>query len=208
MLLSARRTRINGFTLLEILIALFVFTLLSLILTQVLHNVITVQSVTERNAERLHALQIALLMISQDIEQSVNRAVLDVSGKEQAAFIGMPAKLTLTRVGFANPGGMLTRSNMQRVRYVWHDTALWRETWQALDQAPDALPQSRCLLTDLTQARFQYLDKRNTFHDDWPDVSDLNQPLPRAVRVKLTFSDGGEVSQLYVMPVQSNQMLS
>ena len=121
-----------GFTLLEILIALFIFTILSLILAAALHNVIDVSVGTARNAERLRTTQIALLMMSRDIEQVVNRPVLDATGKEEAAFIGKPTYFTLTRAGFANPTGIALQSTLQRTGYYWQQDSLWRNTWAVL----------------------------------------------------------------------------
>src|SRR5690242_2240764 len=92
----------GGFTLLEILIALFIFTILSLMLASALHNVIGIQTATENNADRLRKLQIVLLIMSRDIEQTVNRPVMGVNGKEEIAFRGTPLKFEFTHTGLAN----------------------------------------------------------------------------------------------------------
>lgn len=194
-----------GFTLLEILIALFIFTLLSMMMVGGLHSVINAQSGTEKNAERLRKLQFALLVMSRDIEQTVNRAVLNASGKEEIAFIGAPRGFTFTHTGLANPTGAFARSALQRTRYEWRDDSLWRVTWAVLDQAPQTEPHTRLLLTEVTDARFQYLDKDGRFQDNWPIEGQSRQPLPHAVRIFLSLSPlgkmGGEMSQLYVISI-------
>jgi type II secretion system protein J len=60
-----------GFTLLEILIALFIFTIVSMILVSALHNVLNNQAATEKKAHQLAKLQIAMLLMSRDIEQTI-----------------------------------------------------------------------------------------------------------------------------------------
>lgn len=45
-----RRHNMNGFTLLEVLIALFVFTILSVMLMSALHNIINYVAGTEKSA--------------------------------------------------------------------------------------------------------------------------------------------------------------
>lgn len=199
--MSIMQNKERGFTLLEILIALFIFTILSMILVVALRSVIDAQSGTEKNAERLRQLQISLLIMSRDIEQTVNRPVIAASGKEEPAFIGSPRSFTLTHVGFASS----TRSTLQRVRYAWNDYSLWRMTWAALDQAPTSLPHSRRLLTDVVDAHFQYLDKDGRLQNQWPVDGQSKQPLPRAVKVFLTMSQWGKVSQLYVIPAQPSK---
>lgn len=189
----------KGFTLLEILIALFIFTIVSMIMMTNLHSVMNAQEVTEKNAKQLRQLQIALLILSRDIEQAVNRPVLNAAGKEEDAFIGSSRDLTFTHTGLANPTGAYTRSTLQRVQYLWQEDGLWRAASPVLDAASQTVAQARPLLPDVTELRFQYLDKEGKFHDSWPLDSDPNQPLPRAVRIILTLSHWGKMSQLYVI---------
>ncbi|RDI38062.1 type II secretion system minor pseudopilin GspJ [Aquicella lusitana] len=198
----------RGFTLLEILIALFIFTILSLILANALHNVITIQSGTERNAERLRELQMVLLVMSRDVEQAVNRPIVNASGKEEAAFIGTPHSFTFTHTGFANPTGELLRSNLQRTRYDWNRGSLRRGVWPSLDAAPDAKPHARTLLNNVEAARFEYLDQNGRPHAGWPVQGQTSQPLPRAVRISLTISQWGKLSQLYVISAEPSKTIS
>lgn len=196
-----------GFTLLEILIALFIFTILSLILAGALHNIIDISAGTARNAERLRQTQIAMLMLSRDIEQAVNRPVLDTTGKEEAAFVGTPTSIVLTRTGFANPTGLALQSALQRTGYYWDNASLWRNTWTVLDRAGTSEAHARRLLDDVNALRFQYLDKDGHFHHQWPVEGQTKEPLPRAVRVNLTIKHWGKLSQLYVIPTQTSKNL-
>lgn len=195
----------RGFTLLEILIALFIFSILSVMLASALRVVINAQAGSEKSAERLRQLQMALLVFSRDVEQTVNRPIVDAAGKEEMAFLGSPRSFTFTRAGFANPAGAVLRSSLQRSRYYWDEDALWRMSWKALDQPPQSQPVFRRLLSDVTEARFQYLDKDGRFHDQWPLEGESDQPLPRAVRISLTLSSWGKMSQLYVISAQSSK---
>jgi len=189
----------RGFTLLEILIALFIFTVLSMMLASTLHNVINLQSHIEANATRLRKLQMGLLVISRDIKQAVNRPVLNSFGKEENAFIGTPESFTFTHAGFATQASGSTnavvRSTLQRTRYVWHTQGIWRMTWETLDQTPESHPHSRQLLSNVSAAHFQYLDKEGHFSNHW----EAKEALPRAIRVFLTISNWGTLSQLYVI---------
>lgn len=193
--------RLAGFTLLEILIALFIFTILSLLFAQNLRNMINVQEGIYRHSDRLHQLQLSLLLLSRDIEQVINRPILTTNGQQESAFIGSSRSIIFTHLGFAN--SLVNRSlhsTMQRVQYVVDDNFLWRKVWLAVDQAPSSLPKTRRLLT-VEKVRFQFLDKEGRFHHVWPVEGNQKQPLPRAVRVILTLPHWGSISQLYVLPV-------
>ena len=195
---------ISGFTLLEILIALFIFTILSLILVSALRTVINAQSGTEDKAERIRKLQMVLLIMSRDIEQAVNRPIINANGKEEAAFVGTPKHFEFTHAGFANPTGVLARSTLQRTGYGWNDNSLLRLTWPVLDQAPETQAHKRVLLNDVTEAHFQYLDKNGRFQDVWPLEGEENPPLPRGIRVYLTIAHWGKMSQFYLIPAQAS----
>jgi general secretion pathway protein J len=198
----------RGFTLLEILIAMVVFAILALILSGALHNVINVQERTEMSAARLRELQLATLYLSRDLEQTVNRQVLSPTGHLDAALIGTAKTITFTHAGIAAMPDGRARSNMQRVRYSMSNGSLMHESWAVLDQAPDSRPRKRELLPDITNVRFEYLDEKNKVHNEWPIAGQLNtQPLPRAVRVYVTFPRWGSMSQLYVIPVQTAKQL-
>ncbi len=204
-----RRSKIAslaGFTLLEILVALFIFTILSMLLVSALHNVINIQSHTEENGAHLRELQLTLLTFSRDIEQAVERPVLDNSGSEERALFGSPKEMTLTVAGLSNPTGQLLRSAFQRVSYNMDKDTLYRVTWPVLDRAPDTKPHKRVLMADLEAIEFEYLDKEGKFHHEWPPAGQSGQALPKAVKIHLTISNWGEISQLYVIsaePVQT-----
>lgn len=193
--------RERGFTLLEILIALFIFSIVSLMLAGGLRTVIDAQSRTEAKAERLRSLQMVLLILSRDLEQAVNRPITNAVGKEEAAFIGGPQSVVFTHTGQANPTGMLARSSLQRSEYRFSEQVLWRRTWPALDQASQTTAHNRQMLA-VSSGSFKYLDKEGRYHDEWSASGNDEAPLPRAVKVTLTLPQWGSISQLYVLPVE------
>lgn len=196
----------KGFTLLEILIALFIFTLLSLMLVAGLRTVINANNGSERSAERLRKLQMALLVMSRDVEQAINRPIINSSGQEERAFVGTPQSFVFTHAGMANPNGALLMTTMQRTRYEWHDNTLYRVTWPTLDQAPETKVHSRILLNGVSELRFQYLDKKGHFQHNWPGEGESKNALPRAVRITMTISDWGKISQLYVISAEASSL--
>lgn len=197
-----RINRHAGFTLLEILISLFIFTILSMMMTGALHTVITAQSGAERSAEQLRQLQIVLVRVSRDVGQIVNRPVKTTNGQDASAFYGTPQGFAFTH------GGMVGQSRqhqvLQRTQYIWSHEGLWRMVWDVLDQAANSpKPNQRLVLNNVTNARFEYLDDKNAFHTNWPVSGTANALLPRAVKMTLTIEDWGTIRQLYVIPAQA-----
>lgn len=192
----------RGFTLIEILVALFIFTLLSMLMLGGLRTVINAQSGSERNSAQLRKMQMVLLMLSRDIEQIVNRPILDATGQEEAAFIGTIHSMQFTHAGFANATG----SSLQRTGYKFNHEALQRLTWPVLDQAPESMPHTRTLLTDVTFAEFQYLDSMGSYHNTWPADDLTKEVLPRGVKISMKMAYWGELNQLYLIPSSNGAM--
>lgn len=193
--------REKGFTLLEIIVALFIFSIVSMIMVAALHSVLTSQSSTASKAERLAKLQVALLLLSRDVEQTLNRPVIDAQGAIQG-FIGQSDMMTFTHAGLANPFGQLLRTTLQRTRYQFSQNNLIRMTWPALDLTRDTTSDSRTLLTNISTAKFEYLDSKGHFQSVWPPLDQQNAILPRAVRVSLTLKNWGKIQEIYIIASQ------
>lgn len=198
-----------GFTLLEILIALFVFTILSLMMAGGLRTVIRAQAGAEESAERVRYLQLVLVRMSRDVEQIVNRPVKTAAGKETPAFLGTPEGFAFTHNGIVSLSDEVKRSSLQRAQYLWKEGALWRLAWPVLDQAQNSpKPSQRVVLNNVDSARFEYLDRNKRFHKNWPVPGRSSEPLPRAVRVIFNIADWGKIQQIYVIPAQVIQNVS
>ncbi len=93
----------QGYTLLEVLVALAVFAILSTITASAMYNAFTTRSHVNLQTDQLNSLQIAITLITRDTEQLVERSVLDHDMHSVAPFIGEPSYLEFTRGGDVNP---------------------------------------------------------------------------------------------------------
>lgn len=192
----------QGFTLLEILIALFVFTIISLIVSGALHTVFTSQSNTEKRAKQLSELQIALLLMSKDVEQTNGRLITTSQNAEQG-FIGTQTTLFFTHGGLVNPLAKSLSSTLQRTSYQLEKDNLVRIVWPALDQTDHTIPIKKIILHNVTAMQFAYLDKQKRFSHKWPYDERAKSLLPAAVSVSLTLKNWGKITQLYLIPGQN-----
>jgi general secretion pathway protein J len=189
----------EGFTLLEMLVALAIFALLSVMSYSGLRSVLNQQSITEQEAGQLGELQKIYLVMQRDFEQVVPRAVRDEYGVELPALAG-DEELELTRGGWNNPLGR-PRSTLQRVRYAYTDEQLVRYTWLVLDRAQDSLPLEQPLTDEITLMEVRYLDDKGEWKTSWPDTTQPPPyPLPAALEVTLEHKQYGELVWLFRMP--------
>jgi general secretion pathway protein J len=202
--MSARTaTRLTGFTLVEITVALAIFAVLSTLAYGGLRQLIEAQRQTERFEARLAALQTALRQVEHDLEQAAPRAVRDERGDLQPPFVGSTdGTLTLTSASWRNPAG-LTRSRLRRVAYGLQGGALTRVAWPVLDRAPDTAPETEALLTEVAELGLRFLDEKREWHAEWPPLGAAGgdpAATPLAVELVLELEDWGVVRRLFRLP--------
>lgn len=197
-----RQNNHSGFTLIEILFALFIFSIIALLMSNGLHRILQSQSETEKKAAQLAELQFTLLLLARDIEQAVDRPAIDIND-QLSGFIGMPDSVTFTHMGLMNPNDVLPRPTIQRVQYQFQKNKLFRITWPLPDQTAKSIAEKRLLLNDIEQFKFSWLDSTGYFHDTWPATTGPNQHLPQGVRIAMQLKNFGKITQLYLIPGQS-----
>src|SRR5210317_447529 len=141
----------KGFTLIEILVALAISSLLAVMAYGGLNTILDAREQTDFSAERLQQIQKAFLWLKRDSEQTIERTIRDEYGDYQRAFIAAEHgryRLELTRGGYRNPA-QLPRSSLQRVAYSLEDNNLQRLTWPYLDRAQDTEPLKVSILEDV-----------------------------------------------------------
>ena len=164
----------RGFTLLELLISLVIFSLIAAMAYSGLNNVLIARSQTEAKVQQLYKLQMALTMMERDVEQVVDRPIRDEYGDEKPAFVGNEYGdylLEFTHTGWLNPLSS-PRSNLQRVAYSIKEEKLIRTIWYALDRAQDSEHFDTVLLDDVKNLEF-HGEMQRAFGEYLDDVKNL-----------------------------------
>ena len=207
MRLYRSRRRHYGFTLLEVLIAVSIFSIIGLSAHHVLQLVISSGAGAAANSEALSRLQRAMFLISNDLEQVVDRPVRDGRREWTGALVADHDAylLEFTRQGWRNPL-QLPRSNLQRVAYALqrfpdpiapgrYANSLLRYHWRVRERTPDGRPQGTVLLENVLDARFRFLDREGVWHSAWPDNG--AEALPLAVEVDIETKSAGMVRRVF-----------
>lgn len=189
----------KGFTLLEVLVALFIFTILSFVLTLTLHTITSNQKKLAAHLDSLKQLQLALFVLEEDINETLDRPIL-INANKQISLIGAPHALTFTRGGLSNPFGLFNRSSLERVSYEVLDRQLFRFSYDALDRINEA-KSSKILLNNIVSFEFAYLDFNGYFHNYWPD--EQNIALPKAIKITIQLKNFGTISTIFLLNVDT-----
>ena len=194
----------HGFTLLELLVAVAIFSVLSAMAYGGLRNVIDNSQQTELAMQRLQEVQLAMLKISRDFNQLSQRSIRDEFGNDRDYIVTGEAGdifIEFSRNGRRNPAE-LQRSHLQRVAYKLEENQLFRLDWPHLDRTQEMQPYESVLLTDVESAGIRFLDNNNEWHDQWPpfntdqQAGDISDSLT-AIEFTMELTDWGEIMRIY-----------
>lgn len=192
----------RGFTLLELLVAMTVFSVMSVLAYGGLRSVLDASEASELRAERLAQLQVAFSILGRDVEQAIGRAIRDEYGDTQppvqAGVLADGMLLELSRAGWRNPA-RAARSTLQRVAYRLEEETLYRYQWLVLDRAQNSAPAEAELLTGVKDVRLRFLDETLQWHSQWPPLN-RTEVMPKAMEVVLELDEWGEITRLFRTP--------
>jgi general secretion pathway protein J len=197
-----RLLRQSGFTLIEVLVALMVFGVRSLLAYMSLGQTLSNADMLSERMDRLQSIQRTISYLSSELLQTVPRPVRVELGDApvpalQSSFASDFA-LQLTHGGWPNPAGV-PRSTMQRAAYRIEDGELIRYHWNVLDRTVNNTPLATVMLEEVESLTFRFLQLSDEWSDQWPPLSAQGTPissLPRAVEIVLTLADEGEISRI------------
>ncbi|MHB8744457.1 MAG: type II secretion system minor pseudopilin GspJ [Sulfuricaulis sp.] len=196
----------RGFTLLEVMVAIGIFAIVSVMAYSSLTRILTDRERLESEHVFWSALSLTFSRLEDDLSQARPRTVRDLSGAFIPAFLGLPTEMQTTAVPTLEftRGGVFTfdsgpRSDLQRVGYQLVDGTLERVVWPVLDQAPQTLPQAVPLLKNVEQFSVRFFSpSTGAWVDQWP-APGINDTSPSGVEVKLTLKGRGEFTRLFLV---------
>lgn len=183
----------KGFTLVEILIALAIFSIMAAITSSVLYSVFNAHDKTTKQAITISKMQIAFVLIERDLSQILYKPIKTSLGKENSV-IGLEDEVTFSRGGFNNPLAEKKQSSLIRIAYYLKNQKLKRSSYSAVNLENTANKQVDTLLEGVSQLQFHYIDENRIAKTQWYD-----KKLPTAIRITIHSSHFGDLSQIYTL---------
>lgn len=188
----------EGFTLVELMVALFIFGLLSAAGVALLSFSVRSQQAAEERLGELAQLRRAGALLAGDLAQAAPRVSRDQAGAARPAFIGAAGDpgvvaLAFVRRGWENVEGA-ARPSLQKVEYRLEGKRLERVAWPLIDGA-EPLP-AMALVDGVRSLRLRYRDEQGVWRPRW----DATRPtdLPVAVEMVLDAEGSGVTRQLFL----------
>ncbi len=195
----------TGFTLLELLVALIVFAIMSTIAYGGLDRIMAVRERLNAENKKWRELTLVLGRMDEDLSLAVNRGYRNSFGTAQPALSGSPqmlndddANLHLVRAGAADGRG--GTGEPMHIGYRLRESRLELVQWATLDQPLRDMPQVNVLLEHVKGFELAFLNDQNTWETRWPN-GQTNNPMPRAIRFAITLESGEKIERLVALPM-------
>lgn len=193
----------KGFTLIEMLVSISIFALLSLAAYQILQGVLRSSEISKLHDQRLIEIQRGMLLIERDFVQMIARASrtngVD-SAEQQVLYVGDKVLesdyegIEFNRLGWTNPINLLPRSNVLRVGYRVQEGQLQRLYYLYPDVVSGQDPEQQVILNDITGLSFRFWNK------GWVDKWNLPKQLPEGIEITIISKHYGELRRIFILP--------
>ena len=203
----------RGVTLPELLISLLIFAMISGVAVYALRLTVEGRDQLGLADSEIRDMQIARLLIKEDLLQAVPRVTRDEFGNANpGVFLGgkglafRPPKagetvlMAFVRAGWENPGELSPRSTLQAVEYVLVGDNLVRRTRPYLDDARGQQRSDRALISGVDAAEVGFFAGQSSAGLQWSDLWPSPQSqgaIPSAVRLTLSTRRLGRFDQLF-----------
>ena len=185
--------RDQGFTLIELMVSLLIFAILSAAAVALLANGVRAQTVMSARLDEGAALRRLDALMEADFAQALPRAPRDESGARGLPFEGSDSAVRLVRGGW-DADDDAPRPAEQKVEYRVSGDTLERLSYPQVDgAAPIAVTR---LMSGLTHVTLRYRS-RGAWSDRWSGAADT--PLPDAIEWRFERPGGTALRELFLV---------
>lgn len=196
----------SGFTLLEVIVAIAIFSFVALGANALLSTVTDSNELSQSRSLELEELQRAMLIMERDFLQMQQRIPrtqgidneLVINGGE-FEFESDAYGIGFVRSGWRNPELRLNRSHLQNVAYRLQENRLERLHTNYVDSVIGTEPKVRVILKGVTDFKIEVLNEIST-KMDWTDTVE-NTQLPAAIAVTITTETFGEIKRIFMVSI-------
>ncbi|HFB54494.1 MAG TPA: type II secretion system protein GspJ [Hellea balneolensis] len=201
--MNTHTTKQSGFTLVEVLVSLFIFALLSSSTLAVLTTTIKNKQQMAEKSTAIQERTLARILLKSDFAHTVIVPKFDSFAQPEPILfgggnLGDNRVLSLSRIGWDNPGGLEKRSGLQAVEYVLEDGVLIRRTRARFNGVQTSTPSDQALVHDMNAVKFLFYDG-----EEWVENWIVGEPplgvetLPVLASVEFTFADDNKTRQIF-----------
>ena len=193
----------RAFTLVELLVALAIFALISAFAYRGLTVLLDSREGLDRDARKWRDLALFVGRFERDVQAVIDRPAVGPSGTPTGAVTSlldlggaMGRGLALTRAGATLYANEL--SAPQRVGYRLAEGRVDRLAWSGVDSGPRDSAAATAVLQDVRALAFRFLDRSQEWRREW--ALPANQGMPLAVEMTVELGGGERIVRIVEVP--------
>ena len=189
------RGEARGFTLVEVLIAVAIVALLSLLGYRALSALSDSEEKLSAEATRWRTLDLFFARLEGDLRQATPRSAR-FGGAREPPWVGATDAAGNGILAFSRAGpefALEPSSAGARLAYRFRDGAVEVLYWASFDRPRGVEPAAYALITGVASFRLAYLAKNGSWLDSWPQTGEAD--LPRAIKLDLTLASGETIER-------------
>lgn len=184
--------RTSGFTLIEILIALVIFAILSSITMFAIHDILAKYRHIHASFQSWHQLDDLINKFQYQSHFYVNRGVKGDEGHSFPAFVGQQHYIEWTYLERVE--------KLTRIAYLCNGSQLIMRQWLTLDSLSRKLYQDKVILDNLTTCQFKYLGINQNISTHWDTDNGIS---PSGVQMNLAMNHQKNIQFWFAFPPET-----
>lgn len=195
----------SGFTLIELMIAIMIFAIISVISYRTLTSLIMTRDIVNSAQAKWGGISKTINEMSIYINRSIPLTALDENGVPLPSILGknkisgnFDSQIEMTTSGFI---GDLTygSSPSKRIGFRYANGNLFLVIWSTLNRAPNTKPDMILLSDQIANFSVKYLYQDRQWYDTWPVNPTDYVTLPIAVKVNIKMNSGEEIMRQWAL---------
>lgn len=196
---SDSKNRDCGFTLVEVLVAMFIFSIISVGSVSALSAAMNGKTQIDERLDFIGDIGSARALMTADFDAAILRPARDSFGTAEPYAMqgGVDNLISFTRYGRSNPGGLERRGDLQRVSYHFENGNLIRRVLAHENPAQNTAVQDRVLLSAIADIDIVFFKAGQNFSLPVIQVPINAKTPPSGLKLSIIFDDGRALAQAF-----------
>jgi general secretion pathway protein J len=192
-----------GFTLIEIMVAIIIFAIISVVSYRIISSLVTTKEVAGKAQEKWGNLSLIMSNLGSNINRTIPLVIRNQDGTVLPAVYGngqlnslYDGQLELSLSGYIGDQ-VIGSVPPKRVGYRFSGGSLYLVTWPVLNRVLTTKPQIDLLIENVKNFSVSFLYPDNQWRNIWPLAGSDPTQIPQAIKIVIILNSGETIERLW-----------